>query len=217
MRAQPGHRAEGRANYQRSRGSEPRVARESVDADGIHRLELAKGPVDLVRAKKELAEYCGINYPMLQSIFVTGAYEVIPAIEIDEEALADDPHLLFRAVHTEMLKNRLRDIRDQKRAWVPVFSKLESLMDDLLKALVRREEEYDAINTERNPLGLWQCIELACMVGVETNPVARRARMRDEFHTFSQSPGQSLSDFYERLLALRERMLLMAVAYPEED
>jgi hypothetical protein len=154
---------------------------------------------------------------MIQSIFVSGEYNIFPAVEIDEEALANDPHLLYRAVHTEMLKNRLRDIRDQKRAWIPVFSKLESLMDDLLKALVQREEEYETIYAERNPLGLWQCIQLACMVGVETNPVARRAKMRDEFHTFSQAPGQSLSDFYERLLALRERMMLMDVTYPEED
>jgi hypothetical protein len=203
------------------RGSEPRTTTypNTVDADGIHKLELAKGPVDLVRAKKELTEYCGLNYPAVQSIFVTGKYEDIPMVEIDEEALApeNDIHGLYRAMHTELLKNRLRDVREQKKCWIPVYSKLESLMDDQLRALIQREDEYETFASERDPLSLWQVMQLAAMVGVETNPVARRAKIRDEFQTFAQTFGQSLSDYYERILALRDRMQLMNVTYPEED
>lgn len=52
----------------------------------------------MVRAKKELMEWCGINYPSIQSIFVTGNYDDFPVVELDEEALADDLCISMRSL-----------------------------------------------------------------------------------------------------------------------
>ena len=144
-----GSKNSGRAGRNNS-GQGVRNSSSNRDGDGIAKLIAINGKYDLLETEKGLKTWIGMKYPIMKTLMMTGNLPEL-ILPVPDPGLV--PGSLAEKLFLEEYKEVKSQMKEMKDAFIPVYTKMESLCDQNLISRVRCDDDYAETNFVDNYKG----------------------------------------------------------------
>jgi hypothetical protein len=157
--------------------------------------------MDYAKAKKKLIDYVGITYLNVDKILSTNRDYEIPIPDFPQ-ILGPDPMGLLHTAYVEEAKYYMRQRHSLAEDKKKVFSLVWFLCSPPLQnaIIANLQNRWNAVNSEKNLVALWNSIEELCMVGaaMRQDPIQRSIDGQVSFSKVYQRDDETLGEFYQR-------------------
>lgn len=204
--------------HENGRIPEARASRAEKDEDGILLLAETRGTYPRVmETERSLETWCGMNYPLLKTIFSSGRL-IMPVIPEVPATLARHPDGMEGKIYLDNRRTIERRREEILRSFIPVYTKVYSLMDETLRARVMRDKDFEAIHEEQNPLNLWKLVKQCAGGLLMDNLLDTRDSLRNDYQSyFMRDPLQSVLTYKENFDFLIKRMKDIQLSYSDDE
>lgn len=190
------------------------------DSDGVVLLHKRNGVYDLMTVERSLEKWVGDNHSLLKSIFMTEDHSIIEEPEpVQPDGAEENPNSLAAKLYLQEMSEWKRKKADRVRCYEAVYTKLDFIMDEELKAKVEATDEYPDVRRRQRPDLLYILMkECALSTGIPDNKDDQKDEVRSEYTAFRQiNPYEPLPTYKRRMEFLKVKMEAADCEIPEQE